>query len=207
MSAAAEDGLVSRPPDLFELVEADHRRIHKLLNELTGDEAVPSWRPGHRKTLAQRLVIEESRHEVTEEQFFWPAVREKAVSGIELRAMGLSQEQRAKRLLKQLDRAAGVPEGKASEADGDNFTRLLRQAAQALREHMYFEEVEVIPRLRTELNDTMAQGIGSWYEWAHKRAPTRPHPHTPPIPGILRSSGKMVAMTDRVRDFVTRRGR
>jgi hypothetical protein len=40
-----------------------------------------------------------------------------------------------------------------------------------------------------------------------KRAPTRPHPHTPPKPGVLRSAGPAVAAADRLRDRTTGRGR
>ncbi len=37
-------------------------------------------------------------------------------------------------------------------------------------------------------------------------APTRPHPHTPPSPGVLRTAGPVAAAADKARDKVTGRG-
>ena len=39
-----------------------------------------------------------------------------------------------------------------------------------------------------------------------KSAPTRPHPHTPPSPGALKTAGPAVAAADKARDRVTGRG-
>ena len=36
-------------------------------------------------------------------------------------------------------------------------------------------------------------------------APTRPHPHTPPSPGVLKAAGPAEAAADRARDVVTHR--
>jgi hypothetical protein len=36
-------------------------------------------------------------------------------------------------------------------------------------------------------------------------APTRPHPHTPPSPGVLKTAGPAVAAADRARDAATGR--
>lgn len=208
MTALHGDGFAAhQAPDLFELVEADHRRLHGLIHEATGDdgEGVPDWRPVHRRKVVQRLIIEASRHEVAEEEFFWPAVRFKVDLSDELREAGLTQEQQAKRLLRRLDRAAAAPTGEGG--DDAPLEALLAEAVSALRDHMLFEETEVLPRLRAEVGDIMSRRLGSWFEWGSRRAPTRPHPHTPPIPGLLRSHGRMVSLTDRARDFVTRRGR
>jgi hemerythrin-like domain-containing protein len=207
MSLPSDGSSAPRSRDIFELIEADHRRIQELVNQLTVKDAIPDWRPAHRRAVAQRLVIEESRHEVVEEEFFWPAVREKVDLGAELREAGLLQEQQAKRLLKSLDRAAAHPPEPEGEPEDEHFLDLVSDAARAIHEHVRFEEIQVIPALRRQLNDTMCRRLGSWYEWGIERAPTRPHPHTPPVPGILRSTGKLVAVSDKVRDFVTRRGK
>ena len=39
-----------------------------------------------------------------------------------------------------------------------------------------------------------------------KTAPTRPHPHTPPSPGALKTAGPIAAAADKARDAVTGRG-
>jgi hemerythrin-like domain-containing protein len=192
--------------DIFQLIEDDHRRIQSIVNELTVADAIPEWRPSHRRKVAQRLVMEESRHEVAEEEFFWPAVRETVELGMELRQAGLLQEQQAKRLLTALDRAASRPATGDDAQDGE-LEDLISEAARAVKDHVRFEELQVIPALRRELNETMGRRLASWYAWGVERAPTRPHPHTPPIPGLLRTTGRLAAVTDRMRDLVTRRGR
>jgi hypothetical protein len=42
---------------------------------------------------------------------------------------------------------------------------------------------------------------------AKKSAPTRPHPHTPASPGVLKTVGAAAAVTDKARDAMTGRGR
>ena len=38
-------------------------------------------------------------------------------------------------------------------------------------------------------------------------APTRPHPQVPPRPGVLKATGPVAAIVDRLRDIVTGRGK
>ena len=42
---------------------------------------------------------------------------------------------------------------------------------------------------------------------AKKAAPTRPHPHTPPKPGVLKTAGVAAAAVDKMRDTATGRGK
>jgi hypothetical protein len=41
---------------------------------------------------------------------------------------------------------------------------------------------------------------------AKEIAPTRPHPHIPPQPGVLKTAGPAVAAADKVRDELSGRG-
>jgi hypothetical protein len=60
------------------------------------------------------------------------------------------------------------------------------------------------------LRDRLAPGvldeIGDKMALAKKAAPTRPHPHTPPKPGVLKSVGVAAAAADKVRDALSGRG-
>lgn len=74
-------------------------------------------------------------------------------------------------------------------------------------EKLASEEAEVLLRLRLGLGEADAAPLGPMYEQARSSGPTRPHPLTPPLPGILRTVGRAVALTDTARDILTRRGR
>ena len=59
----------------------------------------------------------------------------------------------------------------------------------AARKHIAFEETQVWPGLRTVLPTETAADLGTKIAEGKKTAPTRPHPHTPPSPGVLKTAG------------------
>jgi hypothetical protein len=65
----------------------------------------------------------------------------------------------------------------------------------------------VWPKLRLRLSDDEARQAGEALDRARAAAPTRPHPHTPPDPRLLRIVGPAIAAADRARDVLTGRGR
>lgn len=192
--------------DIFSRIERDHRKIIGILDaleEIAGDgDGEVSW--GSRRKLAQQLVIEESRHEAAEEMYLWPAVRETVDAGRGKAANGVRQEGSAKRLLQRLDKAASKPDRDGEDAAGPG---LLSSISAALREHIAYEEATVLPRLRLSLSEADAARLGDMYEHAKASGPTRPHPLTPPLPGVLRTVGKASATLDTARDILMRRGR
>ena len=149
-----------------------------------------------RKKMAQQLVIEESKHEAVEEMYFWPAVREHLNDGDDLANQAQQQEQEGKEVLDKLDKAA---------AEDAEFEKLLAQFVKDGREHIAFEESRVWPRLRAALSAEQAGEIGRKLEEGKKTAPTRPHPHTPASPGVLKTAGPAAAAADRLRDAATGR--
>jgi hypothetical protein len=72
--------------------------------------------------------------------------------------------------------------------------------------HIAFEETQVWPGLRLVLSAQTAAELGTKIAEGKKTAPTRPHPHTPPSPGVLKAAGPAVAAADKARDAVTGRG-
>jgi hypothetical protein len=150
-----------------------------------------------RKTMTEQLIIEESKHEALEEMYFWPAVREHHPAGNTLADEATGQEQEAKEVLDKLDKLdAGDPE----------FDKLLRTFTEAARKHITFEETQVWPGLRSVLPAETAADLGIKIAEGKKTAPTRPHPHTPPSPGVLKTAGPAVAAADKARDRATGRG-
>ena len=187
--------------DVFTVLAQDHEEIKGMLAEL---EQGPAQATGasqdqlaRRKKLTEQLIIEESKHEALEEMYFWPAVRAYHPAGNTLADEATGQEQEAKEVLAKLNKLeAGDPE----------FDRLLAKFIGAAREHIEFEETRVWPGLRSVLPADEATELGRKITDGKKTAPTRPHPHTPASPGVLKAAGPAAAAADKARDAVTGRG-
>jgi hypothetical protein len=188
-------------PSVFDVLGRDHLEVRRMLTELqSGPTAATGASDNHlalRKKMVEELIIEESKHEALEEMYFWPAVRDKAPDGARLAEIATGQEQQGKEVLARLDKLG---------ADQPEFEELVAKFIEAGREHISFEENQVWPVLRTVLTEQEAATIGDKIEQGKKTAPTRPHPNTPPSPGVLKTAGPAVAAADRMRDAVTGRG-
>jgi len=189
-------------PDVFTVLGQDHAEVKQMLDELengpTRMSGASTAQLHDRKQLAQGLVIAESKHEAVEEEFFWPVVRDLSGDGAELARQGTRQEQDAKIALDRLD--------EADPAD-DEFEVLVTAAIRDGRAHIAFEEERVWPRLREVLNPAGAEHLGEELMRGKDTAPTRPHPQVPPRPGVLKATGPVAAIVDRLRDIVTGRGK
>jgi hemerythrin-like domain-containing protein len=189
-------------PDAFHVLSDDHEEVKRMLTELQSGPAQAAGATEEqlreRKKLTETLIIEESKHEAVEEEYFWPTVREKLPDGDRLADEATDQEQQAKVVLDRLDKlAAADPE----------FEELLATFITAGRDHIAYEEERVWPVLRQVLSAAEANELGDKLVRGKDMAPTRPHPNTPPRPGILKAAGPAVGAADRARDAVTGRGR
>jgi hemerythrin-like domain-containing protein len=187
--------------DVFTVLGHDHQEVKRMLAELekgpTAATGASEDQLALRKKMTEELIIEESKHEALEEMYFWPAVREHIQSGNTLADEATGQEQSAKQVLNDLD--------KLGSGDAE-FERLLGKFIVDAREHIEFEETQVWPLMRTALPAEQAEEIGTKIAEGKKTAPTRPHPHTPPSPGALKTAGPMAAAADKARDKLTGRG-
>ena len=188
-------------PSVFEVLSRDHAEVKQLLSEL---ESGPTPATGAspdllalRKNMAETLVIKESKHEAAEAMHIWPTVRERLPDGGHLADRAISQEQEGKEVLAKLDKA---------EADDPEFEALLSEFIAAGRDHIAFEESQVWPALQTRLTEAEAGELGGKIEQAKKTGPTRPHPHTPAVPGGLKSAGPVATAVGRARDVMTDTG-
>ncbi|HEY2505321.1 MAG TPA: hemerythrin domain-containing protein [Streptosporangiaceae bacterium] len=189
-------------PTVFDVLGADHAEVKQMLSELETGPRISTGATeaqlSDRKERVVRVVMASSRHEAVEEQYFWPTVRERLADGSELADQATHQEEEAKHALAHLE--------KLSPTDGE-FDGLLSSLNGATREHIAYEEEQVWPKLRQALSTAEAEALGTKIAAAKKMAPTRPHPHTPASPALLRAAGPAVAVTDRLRDSFTGRGR
>jgi hemerythrin-like domain-containing protein len=188
--------------DVFDILSSDHDAVRHMLAELEAGQTAAAGADDEqlrsRKKLAERLVIEESRHEAAEQMYVWPAVRDKVDDGNGLADRALGQEREGEETLSQIDgRDAADPE----------FDQAISEFSKAARQHMQFEETEVWPRLRAALTEKELELMADQYQTSKQAAPTRPHPGKLESPEKLRSGGPMVAAMDRARDALTRRGK
>ena len=187
--------------DVFTVLGQDHQEVKRMLAELekgpTSATGASEDQLALRKKMAEELIIEESKHEALEEMYFWPAVREYIQSGNTLADQATEQEQAAKQVLTDL--------GKLQAGDAE-FEKLMAKFIVDAREHIEFEETRVWPLMRTALPADKSAEIGEKIAEGKKTAPTRPHPHTPPSPGVLKAAGPVAAATDKARDKITGRG-
>lgn len=188
--------------DVFEVLKTDHEQVRQMMTDLEDGPTATTGADGSqltaRKKLVERLIIEESKHEAVEEEYFWPTVRERVPGGDALADEAVQQEQDAKKILDRLDRLGSAH---------SEFEQLLTTFISDAREHIAFEETRVWPELRKALSEAEAVDLGRKLEQGKRIAPTRPHPRTPPKPGILKAAGPAVAAADRFRDALTGRGR
>ena len=172
--------------DAIELLRYDHDEVRRLLSALEDGPAEAG--------LTAQLVIAASGHEAIEEQHFWPLVRRRVQNGPRLADEAVSQEQDAKRLLGLLEK---------SGPDED----LLRQVIAIIRTHIDFEETQVWPWVRLALSEQELGELGAQLEQAKRLAPTRPHPHMPCTPELLKVAAPIAGATDRIRDALAGRHR
>lgn len=188
--------------DAITFLRQDHVTVLGMLDELErapadGRPATPDDQAA-RKRLVTELVMAESAHEAVEQQYFWPSVRHWLDEGRHLATPALEQEQAAKHVLQELD---------SLEPGDPKFEDLVSRIIADGRAHIAYEEREVWPIVQQRMAPSELDEVGEKMATAKKMAPTRPHPHTPPKPGVLKTTGVAAAAVDKVRDAVTGRGK
>jgi len=183
-------------PDVFEVLGAAHREVEQMLDRMQAMMSLPAELRDQGGALADTLISAVSQHEAAEEEYFWPTVKEKVADGDSLAAGGIEQETEGKQVLAELDGMA---------PDDQQFVPLMTKFAHAARAHISYEEQQVWPGLRTALSADQATALGEKLARATKAGPTRPHPHTPPSPAVLKAAGPAVAAADKLRDAASGR--
>jgi hemerythrin-like domain-containing protein len=188
--------------DAITLLREDHEKVLAMFDELETalqqSEGDARGLEPHKDLLAT-LVIAESQHEAVEEQYFWPAVRAHVPDGEALAAHAVAQETEAKEVLDRIDKAVGPlhPE----------LVTLVSSFVKDGREHIAYEQEQVWPKVQQALGAEALEDLGDKMATAKKAAPTRPHQHTPPKPGVLKTAGAGAGLLDKARDALSGRGK
>lgn len=176
------------------LLRAEHESVLGMLELLEGSGPAS---PG-RDDMVADLVVAESRHEAIEQEVFWPIVRQVVPGGDQLADTAIGQEMDGEKLLDTIEH---------SSPGAEEYESALRDFLGAARRHIEYEQDQVWPRVTESVPASDLEDAGHRLELARKRAPTRPHPNTPPRPAILKTTGAMAAAVDKVRDVLSGRGR
>jgi hemerythrin-like domain-containing protein len=181
---------------LWDLLQADHDTIWDLLDRITGGSGEPPHDPKEQRSLAQQLVRVQSAHEFAEELVVLPLVRRLVKDGDEIADEALQQECLLKRALNELYHlSAGTTE----------FEECVNTVAAENRNHLTYEQNQVWPRLADVLGSGQQDQVTRDWAVARHTMPTRPHPHIPADPRVLRTAGVLLGRRDRAADAV--RGR
>jgi hemerythrin-like domain-containing protein len=181
---------------LWTLMQDDHDAIWRILDQLTGGSAIPEPDTAKQRRLARHLVSFQSAHELAEELSVWPMVRKRCPEGKELIDTALKQESELKWALNELEHIS---------PGSQEFTQCANTVAGLNRTHLSYEQNQIWPRLEDRLTERdTAQLVRQW-QVARRTTPTRPHPHLPTHPAVLRTAGRAMAMMDRARDALIRR--
>lgn len=186
--------------DVIDVIGHDHNQVKALVEQLS---AIPGHKQGgstaqlqRRQSIVDLISVALSRHEATEQEFLWPAVREALPGGEQRAVAALEQEQQGKDTLAALARL---------DPDSDEFDELVEKLVLRLRKHVSFED-QVLLELRRAMSEERRGELGRKFRRAEGHAPTRPHPHAPNEPAVaVKAAGAPAAVLDKTRDAVGNR--
>lgn len=172
--------------DVVDLLLQQHKEIRRLFTE------TKNARGKDREEAFDRLRRYLAVHETAEEEIVHPEARRTVDDGERVVDARLDEENQAKRMLADLERAG---------TDADEFDTLLAQLRKAVVEHADHEEREEFPQFKERHPEYQRKAMGKAVKAAEAMAPTHPHAGVESAGGNL-LVGPYAAMLDRSRDVV-----
>jgi hemerythrin-like domain-containing protein len=177
--------------DVVDLLTTDHHEVIDLLQQIK-----ISTDAEERRDLADTVISELVRHSVAEEMYVYPAMKKYLPDGDQAVEHDVEEHKELEKTMKKLE---------SVDAQGSDFTQLLADLENILRDHVRDEENEQFPQLRAQVPRKELIEIGEKVEDAKKLAPTRPHPMAPNNEVFHKLVGPGVGLVDRLRDKLTGR--
>ncbi|WP_433247118.1 hemerythrin domain-containing protein [Streptosporangium sp. CA-135522] len=172
--------------DVIDLLMRQHAMIRDLFDEAERASA------GDRSEAFQRLVRLLAVHETAEEEIVHPYARHKINDGDAVVEDRLAEENEAKQLLLQMDKAG---------AEDPQFLTNLAMLRAVVLAHARSEERYEFAQLRAQTSKAERRAMAAGVKVAEALAPTHPHPGMESaIKNLL--VGTPVAMMDRARDVI-----
>ena len=174
-------------PNVIDVIRREHRELIALCDDLVDDGTDAA----RRRTVAQVVSAELSRHLSAEEQYLYPAVRAAVPDGYALVEREIAED---RALLEALLLLQAADDGNRAARADDVRRRVKRHADAAAG--------ELLPLLRQMASAEELIRLGNRVELAEEAAPTRPHPGTPATPPWNKIVDPAVALADKVRDVM-----
>jgi hemerythrin superfamily protein len=187
--AAPEDTAM----DAIKFLTRQHREVEALFAEY-------ERAPVEGRALFGRIERALIPHAIIEEQYLYPAIRERVPNGERLAEHAIHEHAQVE---ESLNRIGGMINGDNPFAVTSEMSKVIR----SVRDHV--REEEESPGLFSMLRATMSQRelaeLGRTLQRAWEMAPTRAHPLAPDRPPANKLLGLPVAMVDRLRDNLSGR--
>jgi hemerythrin-like domain-containing protein len=177
--------------DVVDILTTDHHEVIDLLQQIK-----ISTDAEERRDLADTVISELVRHSVAEEMYVYPAMKKYLPDGDQAVDHDVEEHKELEKTMKKLE---------SVDAQSSDFTQLLADLENILRDHVRDEENEQFPQLRAQVPGEELIEIGEKVENAKKLAPTRPHPMAPNNEVFHKLVGPGVGLVDRLRDKLTGR--
>jgi len=174
--------------NVIDLLEKDHAEVNELFRRVNLSE-----KPETVEELARQIVHDLSVHAAVEEQFVYPLIRAEVDGGGDAADEAIDEHQEAKRLLADIEK---------HDAGSAEHSHAMQQLIEAIRHHVEEEENDVFPELRSSVDASTLERLGTVVEEAKKVVPTHPHPLVPGTATAQLVAGPWAAMVDKVRDVV-----
>jgi hemerythrin-like domain-containing protein len=177
--------------DVVDILTTDHHEVIDLLQQIK-----ISTDAEERRDLTDTVISELVRHSVAEEMYVYPAMKKYLPDGDQAVDHDVEEHKELEKTMKKLE---------SVDAQSSDFTQLLADLENILRDHVRDEENEQFPQLRAQVPGEELIEIGEKVENAKKLAPTRPHPMAPNNEVFHKLVGPGVGLVDRLRDKLTGR--
>lgn len=164
---------------------------HRWLEGIVRDYERGAFGERGPRDLVAHLITELVRHAVADERYVYPLVQEVLPDGAKLADQEMQRLAGAERTMKALE---------GMDSDAADFDRLTRELFADIREHVFWEGRDVLPRLEDHCTPEQIQDAGDKVRRAKENAPTHPHPvvaDARPATSVLDPG---VGLIDKVRD-------
>jgi len=172
--------------DIFAIIIEEHRLVEKL-----GQTYYQSSNAHDKQGIAHNIIKLLSIHAACEEMVLYPFMRAKLPNGPAMVQHALNEHQQLKQDLYALD---NMLVGQA------HYDERLSKALSETLEHVKEEETDLLPTLRSAMDQSELQKLTEEYVAAHQVAPSRPHPEAPNTPPENRHTNAVAHSEDAGRD-------
>jgi hemerythrin superfamily protein len=177
--------------DAITLLERDHHQVESLFKEF---ERSSQQTQEERGEIVNAIIDALVRHASAEEQFFYPAIRERSFQHESAALEALEEHHVVKWLLFELSKM---------RPNEERFAAKMSVLIDNVRHHIEEERAQLFPVVRNAFDTQELEDLGALIDEAERVGPTRPHPRAPDTPPANLIAGAVTAVLDRGRGLLS----